>query len=220
MAVFLNSFTPLCASEMGKRAVSQYNLNPFIDGSCRREPDFEATYPAITSLCRVKKLIPRLKVGDLVIYVTNKKKYYDKISERRLVAILEVIHLEETHENAMNWYMSNDERISQNIIFENTEPLPADHTHHINGKPGEVKICLWDQEYKKRMEDYSKVAICKIWNEHINLRKPLVLPDKLMKQVFGRIPGTQNPPKLKNNEWNLFQNLILKRKEHHFVTHQ
>lgn len=209
MAVFLNSFNPLCSSKKGKQAIEKYGLSPFIDGSCRREPDFEVDNPAITSLCRPKKLIPRLVINDLVIYITNKRKYYGLGSERRLVAILQVIRLEESHCKAMVWYSQNNLNISQNIICANTKPLPADHTHHIHGMRGEVNVCIWDDAYRKRMTNYPKVAICKIWNHILNTENPPLLEDDIMKEIFGRIPGTQNPPRLSKIEWKNFQKLIL-----------
>ena len=70
MEVFLNTFIPLAYNEFGRSNARSHNLPPFIDGSCRREPDFQNPFPAITQLCRPGKLVPRLSVGDLVIYLT------------------------------------------------------------------------------------------------------------------------------------------------------
>ncbi|MGB3606657.1 MAG: hypothetical protein WA775_10405 [Psychroserpens sp.] len=211
MKIFLNSFIPLCTSKLGKQAVKQFGLFPFIDGSCRREPDFEANYPAITSLCRMKKLIPRLEIGDLVIYVTSKKQYYNKAKERRFVAILQVIKFANTHNQAMDWYNDNDEKVSQNIICDKTDPLPLNHTHQISRHNGEVNLNRWDAAYKLRMREYPKVAICKIWGNRLNLVEPPILSNELMMQVFSRIPGTQNPPMLNHSEWLNFQNLVLQK---------
>jgi len=41
MAIYMSSFCPLICTDAGKQAAGKYKLPPFIDGSCRREPDFE-----------------------------------------------------------------------------------------------------------------------------------------------------------------------------------
>ncbi len=37
--------------------------------TCRREPDFESQFPAISALCRGKLFAPRLNPDDLVAYI-------------------------------------------------------------------------------------------------------------------------------------------------------
>ena len=92
MRIFLNSYRPLIRYVEGQQAISAFHLPPYLDYSCRREPDFMSTYPSISALCRVKKFAPRLHEGDLAVYITCKGSYQDiKPSHWRLVAILEVL---------------------------------------------------------------------------------------------------------------------------------
>ena len=46
-SIRLNSFRPLCMTDIGLRAVNDFDCPPFIDASCRREPDFESEFPSI-----------------------------------------------------------------------------------------------------------------------------------------------------------------------------
>ena len=69
---FLATFRPLIHSPGGRDAARRYGLPPFIDGSCRREPDLESPFPSITATCRAGKFAPRLVVGDRVAYLTVK----------------------------------------------------------------------------------------------------------------------------------------------------
>lgn len=215
MAVFLNSYYPLCTTKKGRDSSIKFKLLPFLDGSCRREPDFEKNKPAITGLCRTNKLVPRLEKGDLVIYITNKRKYYNSESERYFVGILEVEKILESHKLAMGWYQNNEYELSQNIICENTKPLESEFTHRFidtdfKNNDGEANIRRWNGFYKGRSRDYPLVAQCKIWNNQLNLDCPRSITDEEMRAIFIRDKvGTQNPPKLKEEEWERFQNIIL-----------
>jgi hypothetical protein len=51
--------------------LSTANYPPFIDASCRREPDLESRYPSITALCREGHFAPHLHEGDVVAYMTK-----------------------------------------------------------------------------------------------------------------------------------------------------
>lgn len=42
----LNSYTPLCFNKMGRIAIQKYAFPPYVDSSCRREPDFQNEYPS------------------------------------------------------------------------------------------------------------------------------------------------------------------------------
>lgn len=212
MDVYLNSFTPLCTTKKGRESSTLYKLPPFVDGSCRREPDFEKEKPPITGLCRPGKLIPRLKPKDLIIYITNKRRYYNNYGERLFVGILEVEKILPSHEAAMEWYYKNGFELSQNIMCRDTLPLNLNYTHtDTNGKIGDKKefIANWDAQYKYRSLNYPEVVQNKVWNNHMHLSNPRKLKDDEMIAIFNRIPGTQNPPKLRDGEWNRFQEIIL-----------
>jgi hypothetical protein len=89
MSVYLNTFHPLAGRPAGRRAIAQHGLPPFIDGSCRREPDFESAFPSISAVCRGRMFAPRLKKGDRVIYLTVRGKYLaDTARGWRVVAVL------------------------------------------------------------------------------------------------------------------------------------
>src|SRR2546423_15125523 len=72
---YINTYHPLCENSSGKAAARRFDHPPFVDASCRREPDFESLRPSITALCRGEKFAPRLKVGDVVIYLTVRGRY-------------------------------------------------------------------------------------------------------------------------------------------------
>ena len=66
----LNSFRPLCGTILGVEAISKYKFPPFIDASCRREPDFQNPFPSISALCRQGQFAPHLRKDDIVVYMT------------------------------------------------------------------------------------------------------------------------------------------------------
>ena len=131
MKVFLNSFYPLCYTTYGRTAIKKYSLQPYVDGSCRREPDFLHSRPAITGICRLSKLINRLSVGDLVIYITNRAKYDRGFQHCKLVAILQVTNILSSHTEAVEFYGDN---LPNNIITDGNNPYALEQTHLRNRK--------------------------------------------------------------------------------------
>lgn len=73
--IFLATYRPLCGTRAGREAVAQYGIAPFVDGSCRREPDFENDRPSITALCRGSMFAPRLQKDHRIAYVTKRGNY-------------------------------------------------------------------------------------------------------------------------------------------------
>ena len=207
MNEFLTSFTPLCRTKKGREAIKNYGLKPYIDGSCRREPDFENVYPAITGLCR-PGFVKRLSSKDLVIYITNKK----EIGSHNLVAILQVIEIVDSHTEAEKWYKNMNVPMPNNIMVKGNKPMPLDMTHQktkcVKCVNGAKTIEEWDAEYVKRAQDSPKVAICKIWENYLFLDQPPEITKEDFLKVFKRIPGTQTPPKLKENEPDRFLELL------------
>jgi hypothetical protein len=210
MDVFLNSFTPLAFNKMGRGAANKNNLPLYIDGSCRREPDFENPKPAITQLCRPKKLINRLRNGDLIIYITRLGKYGTNEAHWKLISILEVINILPDHNSTLTFYTKHELPISQNIICNKTEPYSLDYTHGItehnqpNINHAEV-IKKWNLGYMLRARQYPEVAITQIWNNVLYLNNPPIIDHLTMRSIFGRIPSTQTPPRLTEIEWNNFK---------------
>jgi len=210
MAIFLNSFTPLATNKTGRASANKYNLPLFIDGSCRREPDFENTNPAITQLCRPTKLVTRLSKKDLVIYITKLSRYGTKQAHWKLISILEIIDIVPDHNSALTYYTNNKIPVSQNIICNSTTPYPLDYTHGINennknNTDANKVIRRWNAGYIYRAKQYPEVAITKVWNNVLYLNNPPKINHQMMNDIFGRIPGTQNPPKITNDEWDKFR---------------
>lgn len=210
MAVFINSFTPLAFNKFGRASSSMYNLPLYIDGSCRREPDFENSKPAITQLCRPNKLVTRLKNKDLIIYITKLDRYGTKQAHWKLISILEVNSIVPDHNSALSFYIKNKIPVSQNIICNRTSPFPLEYTHGINEnnkkKTDAIKVIKkWNAGYIYRAKHYPEVAISQVWNDILHLDNPPIINHQMMKPIFGRIPGTQNPPKLSDMEWQNFK---------------
>src|SRR5271157_5978822 len=112
---FLATYRPLVKSRAGREAIRQHALLPFIDGSCRREPDFESRFPSIAAICRAGTFAPRLLVGDRIAYLTVKGKYLDaREFGWHLVAVLRVIHRFESHKDAAAWYGRQNQPLPSN----------------------------------------------------------------------------------------------------------
>ena len=43
--IYLFTYKPLAGSKSGREAAKEYGLPPFIDSSCRKEPDFDVRLP-------------------------------------------------------------------------------------------------------------------------------------------------------------------------------
>ena len=213
MSVFLNSFIPICINGFGIKNITENKLPNFIDGSCRREPDFQNLYPAITQLCRPGKLVPRLSVGDLVIYLTKLGNYGNPPAHWNFISILEVLSLQLNHCSAANYYLANNIPIAQNIICNHTAPFTLNMTHGLSGFPnGNLNpnriISIWNNSYISRANNFSKVAITRVWKGHLHLNNPPQITRQMMMNIFDRIPGTQNPPKLTDVEWDNFRRIL------------
>lgn len=213
MAVFLNSFIPLVINKQGIKASKYYKIPPFVDGSCRREPDFQNPFPAITQLCRPGKLVTRLNVGDLVIYITKLASYGNPPAHWKFIGVLEVIDFAKNHNQAEAYYIKNQLPVSQNVICNQTTPFPFHMTHGISGFPTknlspQNVIKKWNNYYIYRAKNYPKVAITRAWKDTLNLNNSPIITNAIMNNIFGRIPGTQNPPKISYSEWANFRNIL------------
>lgn len=210
MNISFTSYYPLICTKQGKAAVDKYNLKPYIDGSCRREPDFENPYPAITGLCR-PGFVERLFEGDLVIYTTN----LQGIGVKKFISIFEVIATYDSHELAKEWYIKNNISIPNNLIVNETRPFPLEYTHRRTSCSdcGHDIVEEWDKGYLERSILFPKVAICKTWKNPIDLDNPSDISIEDLLFIFNRIPGTRNPPYLSNDEWKKFQQWLNKLSE-------
>ncbi|WP_373398373.1 hypothetical protein V8V91_01010 [Algoriphagus halophilus] len=118
----LNSYHPLCSNELGKKAAIEFGIHPYVDGSCRREPDFENPFPSISALCRQNSFAPKLFPNDIVIYISLNSNGNSQ-SKYRLVSILKVYKRFETHYNAYRWYRENNFVIPNNCMIEGNPPF-------------------------------------------------------------------------------------------------
>lgn len=209
---FLNSYKPLCYSKEGRIAIQKYNFPPFIDASCRREPDFQSKYPSISALCRIEKFVPRLKVGDSVVYMTVKGNYKPAtFSHWRLTAILKVIHRFESHKEAADWYQKNSISLPSNCIIPENLCLSYEMTGGASKdlmviENVDARLKKWDTEYKRRMR------ICGIFivseAKFLELENPPILTSERLTQVFDKIPGTQNPKQITEEEFTALYSVI------------
>jgi len=207
MSVYLNSFCPLCCTKAGREAVKTYKLHPYIDGSCRREPDFENELPVITGLCR-PGFASKLNKGDIVVYKTNKR----GVGSKKVVAILKVIQTFDNHRAAADWYIKNSRKIPNNLMVVETGPFPLDKTHKMFGWDSWIKAAKaleeWDKEYFERSnrKGNEKVAQCEIIFNGIIA--PISLNDKDWNDISDRPLCAQNPPIITEKEWTKFKEKI------------
>lgn len=204
MRIFLNSYRPLIRYVEGQQAILAFHLPPYLDYSCRREPDFMSTYPSISALCRVKKFAPRLHEGDLAVYITCKGSYQDiKPSHWRLVAILEVLKRFELHNDAELWYTSQGIPLPRNCMVKGNPPLVIELTAPITKFGTDLR--LWDLEYQRRARKCGVFLACK--PQFLELYNPPIITEEIMCQAFNRIPGTQNPPAILPEEFEKLKGL-------------
>jgi hypothetical protein len=205
---YLVTYHPLIGSPSGRKAILRHNLPPYVDASCRREPDLQSQYPSISALCRKGKFAPRLKKGDIAVYLTCEGKYPGaKEDHWRLTAILEVCECCPSHLDAAQWYRRRQIGLPTNCMVPGNPPLPLDKTERYS----EVSISFpfhacsperllpvldstllkWDQGYQDRATACGIFLICNpLFRELYD--PPIVTRDALMK-IFQKIPGTRNP---------------------------
>lgn len=194
--LYINSFTPLVASKAGRQACERFGHPPFIDGSIRREPDLEHDHPSISCLCRADKFAPRLRIDDVIIYMTQKRTYGGSSAHRRLAAILRVQQLFKTHGDAAKWYRSLGLPLPGNCIVKSNPPLSVRHSHRINEHrkiEDDARFTKrWDIGYQRRARQFPSFVVCEPVFRCLDWSAPQVRDEDLL-AVFDRIPGTQNP---------------------------
>ncbi|HEY0158690.1 MAG TPA: hypothetical protein VGF28_15510 [Thermoanaerobaculia bacterium] len=205
---FLTTYRPLCRTRTGRQAIARHGLAPYVDGSCRREPDFESSYPAITALCRGRMFAPRLREGDRVAYVTKKGHYGGSAAHWRLVALLDVRHAFRSHEAAANWYRERGLSIPRNCIVSDTRPVALDETdgvmpaalrRHQDVLSPERILSLWDKQYQARAEANPGVLVCEpIW---VDVTNPPEIHESDWLEWVGRVPATRTPPAISAELW-------------------
>lgn len=196
MSIFLTTYQPLIHSQAGKQAAAKYGIPPFVDRSCRREPDFESVYPSITAICRGKIFAPRLSEGDIVVYLTKKDAYLSKEEVRHLVAVLQVVKRFETHEDAANWYRERNLPLPSNCMVPGNPPVEFDKTAP-SRKVSSLRA--WDAKYRLRVRDNPVFLICNpLYRE---LHNPPIITQEMLNLIFGKPPATRNPPKISPEQY-------------------
>ncbi|MEO9851904.1 MAG: hypothetical protein ABJE80_22890 [Reichenbachiella sp.] len=212
----LNSYQPLCSNLFGREAIKKYHLNPYIDGSCRREPDLENKYPSISSLCRQDSFATKLYPNDVVVYMALKSD--ETNSEYRLVSILKVKKRCDTHYLGKMWYDSQNELIPNNCMVKGNPPKTFDMTKsrytskknmldYWNKPANKQKIIgdriveKWNSEYQQKSERWSTFIIAKSLFNSITLNiEPPVITTNDFKSILGRVPLTRTPNNLSKDE--------------------
>jgi len=208
----LNSYRPLCSTAIGLRAIEKYSFPPFIDASCRREPDFQNPNPSITALCRQGLFAPNLYPNDVVIYMTVRGRWYRTFDHHRLIAILSVIDRKESHIEAKLKYLMGGLPIPSNCMVDGNNPYDFDKTagkfvktldinRFLSFPPekqkiiGERTVKLWDEEYWRKSKENGVFIITK--PIFLELYDPPILTDQILTDVFGKVPNTRNPNLIK-----------------------
>ena len=200
MQIFLNSFEPLVKFRECREAIKEYKIPPFVDRSCRREPDFESQYPLITGLCRGDKFTKRLHCGDIAIYRTKKGEYDAPFRHWRIVAMLKVLQVLPNHETAAAWYQNRNLQLPNNCMVAETAPFPKTHTMPLSKTKNRfTSIYAWNAHYKRRSIDHPCVAVCAPL--YVELFRPPIWTDEMELETFGRKVGTRNPPQIKLSEY-------------------
>lgn len=199
----ITSYHPLHKYPRGPWASDVGRPPPFADSSCRREPDLENPFPAITGLCRLNKT-KMFAVGERVAYFTVG-------SPHRLAAILLVVERFSTHASAASgWYRRRGIALPRNLIVPGNGPLRFGLTcgFYTNAEGDRVYpdaavnrterdvVRQWDEIYMGRQIEAPHVLVCQ--RLFVDLENPPELSATLVKRVFpkGKFPGTQTPAKV------------------------
>jgi hypothetical protein len=211
----LNSFRPLCWTELGLSAIEKYKLPPFIDASCRREPDFENPFPSISALCRQGQFAPHLQQNDIIAYITVGGDFKPHKQGHHLIAILQVEEVYGTHQIGQNEYKKANLPIPSNCMVEGNPPFDFDKT------AGNFKTKSQQKTFIKRTEeqklDIGK-RLLKSWDEHylekskkwecfvktrpiyVNIHNPTQILNSDFEYIFGKIPNTRTPNKISKKQ--------------------
>lgn len=199
---FLSKYNPLVMYERGALAVSTYGIPPYVDSSCRREPDLEHAFPSITTISNGTVFAPKLRVGDVVVFITAKGQYQRLPKEHwRLTAVLKVVERFETHEAAAEWYREKGLPLPGNCMVDGNPPQPLDHTSGVFAdEDGKERVAgstdEWDAGYRRRSLESGVFLVCKPL--YVNLRTPQMILEEDLRGIFpnGRMPIARNPSAL------------------------
>jgi hypothetical protein len=181
------SYHPLVEHRAGKIAAARYGIPSFVDGSCRREPDFESEFPSISALCRGRNFAPRLRVGDTAAYMTIKRRWGGHPEKHwRLTAVLRVHERFQSHEQAAAWYIAQGLPLPSNCMVDGNPPVPFDQT--AQGWP----LQQWDAGYRRRAHE-NPVFLATV-PLFLELERPPIVTETDLEEAFGWVPNTLTPP--------------------------
>lgn len=206
---FLATYRPLCRTEQGRKASLRYAIPPYVDGSCRREPDLEALAPTVTALCRGRMFAPRLQKGDRIAYITKQGRYEAKLPAHwRLTALLVVEQRFDSHRLAAEWFERQGIPLPRNCMVPGTMPVPLDHTDgelnpqlraQLGNLTAEEIIREWDRAYKFRSRKWGTVLVCRAL--FCDLHNPPLIRREDWLSWNGRVPLTRTPPRITERLW-------------------
>lgn len=186
--IYVISFSPLANRALGREIAIRHRIPPYVDASCRREPDFEADPPFVSGLCR-PRFIATLEIGDTLVFITNKRAIHR--DGRRLVAVLRLKHQFESHSEAASDYLARGHRVPYSCVVPGNPPLPIDHcdpkmTRHTAAfKDSSV----WDRAvYVSRAKSVKRCFAAEPL--HLNLSEPPSIPEVFWERWLGHDPGT------------------------------
>jgi hypothetical protein len=208
---YLNTYRPLVFTRAGLYASERQNILPFVDGSIRREPDLEHEYPSMSCLCRAGKFAPRLKEGDIVGYLARKPAYTSTTPYQRLTAVLQIDHVESSHESAADWYRARNMQLPSNCMVDGNphKLIEVSNQFHRDRKLlDDTKLARrWDAQYRVRAEVHPTFLICRPLFRELSWAAPIVTGEHIQR-AFGRRIGTQNPGKLDCDKFMRFLKMI------------
>jgi hypothetical protein len=198
----LASFRPLCSTARGREVVREHGLPPYIDGSCRREPDLEHSRPGISALCRASRFAPRLDEGDRVAFITVAGTYdEDRLTCWKLVALLRVTQRFASHAEAAAWYRKEGHPLPSNCMVRGNGPKPMELTLGPRGAKGcsQRELKAWDELYSDRAKAHPVFLVCeRLW---VELDHPVRIERADWERRYGRVPATQTPPAIPDTLW-------------------
>jgi hypothetical protein len=206
---FLTTYRPLCRTKFGRVAIQNHLLPPFLDGSCRREPDLDAQFPSITSLCRGGMFAPRLREGDRVAYITKQGRYDAGLPAHwRLTALLVVNRRFESHAEAAAWFQKERLPLPRNCVVAGNAPAQLDQTDgelnrelrkELGRLTDEEIIEQWDRGYRFRALRWGALLVCKpLFRE---LRDPPAISRDDWQAWNGGVPFTRTTPEITEELW-------------------
>ena len=197
----LCSYRPISSTAGGRDAAARFGIPAFVDGSCRREPDLEAKYPSITTLCRFDRFAPHLQKGHRIAYITVKRGYASDEPHWRLVACLRVIERFENHADAAAWYRGKRLAVPNNCMVPGNPPMAVERT-----LSPRRELRSWNAGYGDRAKSRGTFLVCEA--EALNLIAPPKLTTRDFVRIFRRVPSTRTPPKIKPEEYEQLLRLL------------